>query len=263
MTDVMNRPAAAALKVVGTRPVRPDGVDKVTGAATYGADFSLPGMLVGKIKRSPHAHARIVSIDTRAALALPGVKAVVTAADFPDLASEEYEAGESASNLRDLSLNCMARHKVLYDGHAVAAVAAISASIADQALDLIKVTYEVLPHVIDVEAAMAPDAPVLHAHMFTEGLDKRPDLPSNIAKRNQITGGDIDKGFAEAEVIVEGRYTTQAVHQGYIEPHACLATVAADGQCQVWSSSQGQFMVRTYCAKVLDLDISNIRVIPA
>jgi len=263
MTDVMNRPAAAALKVVGTRPVRPDGVDKVTGAATYGADFSLPGMLVGKIKRSPHAHARIVSIDTRSALALPGVKAVVTAADFPDLASEEYEAGESASNLRDLSLNCMARHKVLYDGHAVAAVAAISASIADQALDLIKVTYEVLPHVIDVEAAMAPDAPVLHAHMFTEGLDKRPDLPSNIAKRNQITGGDIDKGFAEAEVIVEGRYTTQAVHQGYIEPHACLATVAADGQCQVWSSSQGQFMVRTYCAKVLDLDISNIRVIPA
>jgi len=263
MTDVMNRPAAPALKVVGTRPVRPDGVDKVTGAATYGADFSLPGMLVGKIKRSPHAHARIVSIDTRAALALPGVKAVVTATDFPDLASEEYEAGESASNLRDLSLNCMARHKVLYDGHAVAAVAAISASIADQALDLIKVTYEVLPHVIDVEAAMAPDAPVLHAHMFTEGLDKRPDLPSNIAKRNQITGGDIDKGFAEAEVIVEGRYTTQAVHQGYIEPHACLATVAADGQCQVWSSSQGQFMVRTYCAKVLDLDISNIRVIPA
>ena len=263
MTDVMNRPAAPALKVVGTRPVRPDGVDKVTGAATYGADFSLPGMLVGKIKRSPHAHARIVSIDTRSALALPGVKAVVTAADFPDLASEEYEAGESASNLRDLSLNCMARHKVLYDGHAVAAVAAISASIADQALDLIKVTYEVLPHVIDVEAAMAPDAPVLHAHMFTEGLDKRPDLPSNIAKRNQITGGDIDKGFAEAEVIVEGRYTTQAVHQGYIEPHACLATVAADGQCQVWSSSQGQFMVRTYCAKVLDLDISNIRVIPA
>jgi len=262
MTDVMSRPAPE-LKVVGTRPVRPDGVDKVTGAATYGADFHLPGMLVGKIKRSPHAHARIVSIDTRAALALPGVKAVVTAADLPDLASEEYEAGESASNLRDLSLNVMARRKALYDGHAVAAVAATSSAIADAALDLIKVTYEVLPHVIDVEAAMAPDAPVLHAHMFTEGLDEHPSLPSNIAKRNQIKGGDIGQGFADADVIVEGRYTTQAVHQGYIEPHACLATVAADGQCQVWSSSQGQFMVRTYCAKVLDLDISNVRVIPA
>jgi CO/xanthine dehydrogenase Mo-binding subunit len=262
MTDVMNRPAAT-LKVVGTRPARPDGVDKVTGAATYGADFHLPGMLVGKIKRSPHAHARIVSIDTKAALALPGVKAVVTAADFPDLASEEYEAGESASNLRDLSLNCMARHKVLYDGHAVAAVAATSASIADEALDLIKVTYEVLPHVIDVEAAMAPDAPVLHANMFTEGLESRPELPSNIARRNQIKGGDLAAGFAEADVIVEGRYTTQAVHQGYIEPHACVATIAADGQCQVWSSSQGQFMVRTYCAKILNLDISNIRVTPA
>jgi len=263
MTDVLNRPSTPQLKVVGTRPVRPDGVDKVTGAATYGADFHLPCMLVGKIKRSPHAHARIVSIDTRAALALPGVKAVVTAADLPDLASEEYEAGESASNLRDLSLNVMARRKALYDGHAVAAVAATSSAIADAALDLIKVTYEVLPHVIDVEAAMAPDAPLLHAHMFTEGLDERPALPSNIAKRNQIKGGDIDKGFAEADVIVEGRYTTQAVHQGYIEPHACVASFAADGQCQVWSSSQGQFMVRTYCAKVLDLDIASIRVTPA
>ena len=262
MTDVMNKPAPG-LKVVGTRPVRPDGVDKVTGAATYGADFHLPGMLVGKIKRSPHAHARIVSIDTRAALALPGVKAVVTAADLPDLASEEYEAGESAANLRDLSLNVMARRKALYDGHAVAAVAATSSAIADAALDLIKVTYEVLPHVIDVEAAMEADAPVLHAHMFTEGLDERPALPSNIAKRNRIKGGDLDKGFAEADVIVEGRYTTQAVHQGYIEPHACVASFAADGQCQVWSSSQGQFMVRTYCAKVLDLDISSIRVTPA
>jgi len=263
MTDVLERPAAPHLKVVGTRPVRPDGVDKVTGAAAYGADFHLPGMLVGKIKRSPHAHARIVSIDTRAALALPGVKAVVTSADFPDLASEEYEAGESASNLRDLSLNCMARHKVLYDGHAVAAVAATSSAIADQALALIKVVYEPLPHVIDVEAAMAPDAPVLHPHLFTAGLEERPLLPSNIAKRNQIKGGDIDQGFAEADVIVEGRYTTQAVHQGYIEPHACVASLAADGQCQVWSSSQGQFMVRTYCAKILRLDISNIRVTPA
>ena len=264
MSEVLDRPeTGSGLKVVGTRPIRPDGVDKVTGRATYGADFALPGMLVGRIKRSPHAHARIVSIDTRRALMLPGVKAVVTAADFPDLASEEYEAGESASNLRDISCNCMARDKALYDGHAIAAVAAASAAIADEALDLIEVEYEVLPHVIDVEAAMAPDAPVLHAHMFTQGLETRPEQPSNIAKRNQLTRGDLDAGFAAADVIVERRYVTPAVHQGYIEPHACVAALAPDGQGQVWSSSQGQFMVRTYCAKVLGLEASDIRVTPA
>jgi CO/xanthine dehydrogenase Mo-binding subunit len=264
MTDVLDRPeVTAALKVVGTRPVRPDGVDKVTGKATYGADFSLPGMLVGRILRSPHAHARIVSIDTRAARALPGVKAVITAADLPDLASEEFEGGESASNLRDISLNVMARHKALYEGHAVAAVAATNAAIADQALDLIVVTYDVLPHVIEVEAAMDDDAPLLHAHMFTEGVEPAPTTPSNIAKQNELKRGDLAEGWAAAEVTVEGRYTTAAVHQGYIEPHACLATFTADGQCQVWSASQGQFMVRTMCAKILDLDASNIRVIPA
>jgi CO/xanthine dehydrogenase Mo-binding subunit len=264
MSEVLDRPDTGSnLKVVGTRPVRPDGVDKVTGRAAYGADFVMPGMLVGRIKRSPHAHARILGIDTRRALALPGVKAVVTAADFPDLASEEYEAGESASNLRDISCNCMARDKALYDGHAVAAVAAVSAAIAEEALDLIEVRYEALPHVIDVEAAMAPDAPVLHAHMFTQGLETRPEQPSNIAKRNQLLRGDLDAGFAAADVIVERRYVTPAVHQGYIEPHACVAALGPDGQGQVWSSSQGQFMVRTYCAKVLGLEASDIRVTPA
>ncbi len=268
MSDVLERRDAAPLddghlKVVGTRPVRPDGADKVTGKAMYGADLAMPGMVVGKILRSPHAHARIVSIDTRKARALPGVKAIVTAADFPDLASEEFEAGESAGNLRDLSQNVMARHVVLYDGHAVAAVAATSSSIADEALALIVVDYEVLPHVTEVEAAMSPDAPVLHAHMFTQGLAVTPDKPSNIAKRNELTRGDLAAAFAEADVTVEGRYTTAAVHQGYIEPHACVASYAADGQCQVWSSSQGQFMIRTYCAKVLNLESSNIRVTPA
>jgi CO/xanthine dehydrogenase Mo-binding subunit len=271
MSEVLERPgerpgahgAQPDLKVVGTRPVRPDGADKVTGRALYGADLSLPGMLVGKVARSPHAHARIVSIDTRRARALPGVKAIVTAADFPDLASEEYEAGESASNLRDLSMNVMARDKALYHGHAVAAVAAVSASVAEEAIDLLEIVYEPLPHVTDVEAAMAPDAPVLHEHLFTGGLETRPDKPSNIAKRNAIVRGDLAAGFAQAEVVVESRYVTAATHQGYIEPHACVANWAPDGQCQVWASSQGQFMVRTYCAKVLGLEASNIRVTPA
>lgn len=263
MSEVLDKKPAADLRIVGTRPIRPDGADKVTGRAAYGADMNMPGQLVGKVLRSPHAHARIVRIDTRRARSLPGVKAVVTGADFPEVASEIHEGGESASNLRDLAMNVIARDKVLYHGHPVAAVAAISASIADEALGLIEVTYEVLPHVLDVEAAMAPDAPVLHARIFTEGLEARPDRPSNIVKRNRMTRGDAAAAFAEADVVVEGRYTTPPVHQGYIEPHACVAAWAADGQCDVWSSSQGQFMVRTYCAKVLGLETADIRVTPA
>src|SRR5580704_7211287 len=183
MTDVLDPPK---LKVVGTRPIRPDGVDKVTGRAQYGADYAMPGMLVGLVKRSPHAHAKIVAIDTRKARALAGVKAVITAEDMPNLASEEYEAGEGGGDLRDLCLNVMARGKALYEGHAVAAVAATSATIARAALDLIEIKYEVLPHVVEVEAAMAPDAPVLHANMFTQGLPEKATKPSNIAKVNKL-----------------------------------------------------------------------------
>ncbi len=261
MSDVIDRPAGApALKIVGARPIRPDGVDKVTGKAAYGADLVPPGMLTGKIKRSPHAHARIVAIDARKARALPGVKAIVTAADFPDLASENLAGGEGAANARDISINCMARGLALYEGHAVAAVAAISPEIADEALALIDVAYEVLPHVIDVEAAMAPDAPVLHANLFTKGVEPAPSAPSNIAHRHDLKRGDVAAGFAQADVVVEGRYTTAAVHQGYIEPHACVATFGADGQCQVWCSTQGHFAVRTMCAKLLNLKTSDIRV---
>jgi CO/xanthine dehydrogenase Mo-binding subunit len=157
-------------KVVGTRPIRPDGVDKVTGRANFGADMSLPGMLWAKVKRSPHAHARIVRIDGGKALELPGVRAVVTAADFPEIRAEEAFVGEGPMNFRDLSRNVMARDKVLYEGHAVAAVAAISPIIAAEAVELIEVEYEVLPHVIDVEAAMAPGAPVLHDDLYTQGV---------------------------------------------------------------------------------------------
>jgi CO/xanthine dehydrogenase Mo-binding subunit len=268
MSDVLERPASAPLdngrlKVVGTRPIRPDGTDKVTGKAQYGADLALPGVLIGKIKRSPHAHARILSIDTTKARALPGVRAIVTAADFPELAPVELGIGENDLNPRDVSINLMARDVAYYDGHAVAAVAATSAAIAEEALALIAVDYEVLPHVVEVEAAMAPDVPVLHGDMFTRGLSETPTRPSNIASRQHLQRGDLAAGFAAADVIVEGRYATAAVHQGYIEPQACVAAYAPDGQCQVWSSSQGQFMVRTICAKILDMDAADIRVTPA
>jgi CO/xanthine dehydrogenase Mo-binding subunit len=262
MSDVLDRPAKQ-FNSVGTRPIRPDGIDKVTGRAAFGADLVMPGMLYGRIKRSPFAHAKIVAIDTKRALALPGVKAVITGADFPDLADELIDGGEAASSMRDLAWNVMARAKTLYDGHAVAAVAAISPAIAEDALDLIEVTYETLPHVLDVEASMDPDAPLLHDHIFTSGLPEKPTTPSNIAARHQFVRGDVDAALAAAEVSVEARYTTKAVHQGYIEPHACVASMTADGQAQVWSSSQGHFMVRTYCAKVLQLDISSLRVTPA
>jgi CO/xanthine dehydrogenase Mo-binding subunit len=247
-------------KWIGTRPDRPDGADKVTGRARFGADFNLPGQLIGKVLRSPHPHAIIKSIDTSKAEALAGVKAVVTAKDFPDQANLIVPTGEMQVNLRDITRNIMAREKALYEGHPVAAVAATSEAVARQALALIKVDYKVLPHVIDVADAMKPDAPVLHDHMITEGVNPPPARPSNIAKRIEFNKGDARAGFAEAEVVVERDFTTQAVHQGYIEPHAALASAAEDGQVQVWSTTQGHFQVRGFCAKLLNLETSQIRV---
>jgi CO/xanthine dehydrogenase Mo-binding subunit len=251
------------LKVVGQRPLRPDGADKVTGRANFGADLRLPGMLEGRIKRSPHAHARILDIDTRAARALPGVKAVVTSADFADVGSESVEQGEGAAKLISVSRNCLARDKVLYVGHAVAAVAATSPEIADEAVRRIEVRYQVLPHVIDVEAAMAPDAPLLHDDLFTDGVTPKPPAPSNVAAKTSMGRGDTAAGFAAADVVVERRYRTAAVHQGYIEPHACVASAGADGQHHVWCSSQGHFAVRSMCAKILGLRLGDVRVTPA
>jgi len=253
----------SSLKVVGTRPIRPDGIDKVTGKAVFAADTRSAGMMWGKILRSPHAHARIVKIDTSKAEALAGVKAVVTAADLPEIPSEEAFVGEGPMNFRDLSQNIMARGKALYEGHAVAAVAATTPAIADQALALIDVTYEVLPHVIDVEAAMSETAPVLHDGLLTAGIEPKPTKASNVAKVVTFKKGDAAAGFAEADVVFEGRYTTEPVHQAYIEPHACLANYNADGQVTIHSSSQGHFMVRAYTAKLLGIDMANIRCTPA
>ena len=254
---------AQTFKWIGKRPIRPDGVDKVTGRANFGADFALPGMLIGKVLRSPHPHARIKSIDAEKALALPGVKAAATAADLPELSPEWIGMGRVETNFRNLSSNVLARGKVLYDGHAVAAVAATTAAVAEEALSLIEVDYEVLPHVIDVEEAMKPDAPLLHEDMITRGLTPPPEKPSNIAKQVEFVLGDTKTGFANADVVVERSFTTRPVHQGYIEPHAVVASASEDGQSVIWSSSQGQFMVRSYCAKLLGIDVSQLRVIPA
>ncbi|MDE2583373.1 MAG: xanthine dehydrogenase family protein molybdopterin-binding subunit [Rhodospirillales bacterium] len=264
MDDQVNVTAARkAFKWVGTRPVRPDGVPKVTGRAMYGADMHMPGALVGKVLRSPHAHARVLSIDTSRAAALPGVRAVITAADFPEQTFEYIGPERVAVNFWHVTRNIMAREKVLYEGHAVAAVAATSDSVAAAALALIDVQYEVLPHVIDVDAAMAEDAPLLFDDMITRGVEPAPSRPSNISKRLEFKIGDLDAGFAAADEIIEHEFKTATVHQAYIEPHACSARFEADGQGEVWSSSQGHFTVRALTAKLLNMPVGDLRVHPA
>jgi CO/xanthine dehydrogenase Mo-binding subunit len=250
-------------KWVGTRPIRPDGVPKVTGRAMYGADLAMPGMLWGKILRSPHAHARIRKIDTTKAAALPGVRAVVTAADFPDQKFEYIGPERVAVNFWHVTRNVMAREKALYEGHAIAAVAATSPAIAEEAVALIAVDYEVLPHAIDVDEAMKPDAPLLFEDMITRGVEPAPTKPSNISKRLEFKIGDLDAGFAQADEVIEKEFKTAAVHQGYIEPHATIARVDADGQTEIWASSQGHFVVRALTAQILKMPVGDIRVTPA
>jgi CO/xanthine dehydrogenase Mo-binding subunit len=261
MNDMSGTPEAGELRVVGTRPVRPDGVDKVTGKAVFGPDFAAAGMLEGAVLRSPHPHARIRSIDTRRAEALDGVKAVVTGADFPDLESLIVSAGESSGDIIHVSRTCMAHEKVLYEGHAVAAVAATTAAIAREALGLIAVDYEVLPHVIDPEAAMRADAPLLHPDMKTRGAAEGEGHP-NVSHQVAIERGDVAAALAGAAAVAEGRYVTEFVQQGYIEPHAAVAMWQADGQAQIWASSQGHFSIRALTAQVLGIPIADIRVHP-
>ncbi|ETX09208.1 MAG: hypothetical protein ETSY2_00885, partial [Candidatus Entotheonella gemina] len=254
--------ATADYKVIGTRPVRPDGTDKVTGRAVYGADMRLTGMLHGKILRSPHAHARIKSIDTSKAEALPGVKAVMTAKDFPEPEDRMAAAGEVAVNLKYLAGNVMASDKVLYKGHAVAAVAATNVHIAEEALDLIEVDYEVLPSVVNVLDAMKDDAPILHNDLKMMELGQQTDKNSNIANHFQFKLGDPEEGFKEADVIIEREYNTATVHQGYIEPHNATVLWSEDGHVNVWTSTQGQFVVQKQTSEVLGIPVSDVTVTP-
>ena len=249
-------------KVVGTRPIRHDGVDKVTGRALYGADYQAAGLLHGRVLRSPHAHARIKSIDTTRAEAYPGVKAVVTAIDFPQVGDTLADLGEGAVRLKDLQDNVLAGEKALYKGHQVAAVAAINAHIAEEALELIDVEYEVLPPVVDVREAMKSGAPLLHEDLRTDEMGKTSENPSNVASHFQHKKGNLEKGFAEADVVIEHEFTTQTVHQGYIEPHNATALHNPDGQLTIWCSTQGAFGVRQQVSAILQIPLSKIKVVP-
>ncbi len=240
---------------VGKRPIRHDGHDKVTGKAHYGADIRLPGLLYARTLQSPHAHARIRSIDPGKALALPGVRAVVTAADLAPLPADDATFGFTLCNV-------LARDKALYKGHPVAAVCATSIHSAEEALDLIAVEYEVLPAVFTIEDAMAEGAPVLHealpAHSPVAG-----DTPSkNIANRFEFELGDLREGFAAAEVVVERETTTVPVHQGYIEPHSGTAMWHEDGSLTLWSSSQGHFSIRDFTARALGVPVAKVKAVP-
>ena len=240
-------------KWVGTRPIRHDGYDKVVGKARFAADLNLPGQLHAAYLRSPHAHANILSIDTSKAEAMPGVKAVVTGDDFPAL--------DITDPNHDVSINVLARGTVLYHGHAIAAVAATTKAEAQAAAAAIEVEYEFLPVVLGIDEAMADGAPLANEQNYQKFVG--PSDPSNIATHTPLERGDADAAMAAADIVIEREFDCAHVHQGYIEPHACVVDTGADGKANVWASSQGHFMVRAITAAVLGWETSRIKVTPA
>ncbi len=252
-------------KVIGSRPIRHDGVDKVTGRAKYGADLNFPDMLYGKVLRSPHAHAKIISLDVSQALEYPGVKDIITGSDLPIVEERIAEFGEIPENMRFLSDNVLASEKVFYKGQPIAVVAATDIHTAEEAVDLIEVEYEILASVTTVEEAIAPDAVVLHQSLTTNTLGEKTDIPTNIASHFRHENGDLSLGFSQAEtngVVVERTFTTQTVHQGYIEPHTATAKYNPDGELTIWTSTQGAFAVRDQVAEILRHSASKIKVVP-
>ena len=266
MAVVTGRPvgkAATGFRSIGTRPVRHDGVDKVTGRACYGADVFPGNLAYGAMLRSPHAHARIRSIDFSAALALPGVLAAVSASDLPQIEDHLAELGEGIdARISYKSQNMLAREKVLYDGHAIAAVAATDPHTAEIATRLIEVEYEPLEPLMSAAAAMAPGAPLIQPDVFTDHDGRADPEPSNVAVHTIVGHGDLDAGFAAASLVLEREFSTSTVHQGYIEPHNATARWLEDGQLEIWCSSQGAFAIRAELAELLDLSPARIRVHP-
>jgi CO/xanthine dehydrogenase Mo-binding subunit len=268
MTTTEQSQRSSGYNVVGTRPIRHDGPEKVTGVARYGADIQLTGMLHGKVLRSPHAHARIKSIDTTKAAALPGVSAVLTAADFPIMESQPLDLSETQGNLRLMAEHVMAHKTAFYKGHAVAAVAANSPHVAEDALALIEVDYELLDPVLSLDEAMKDGATIIHEDMTTffkhERFARGDDtgVRGNIASHIQHKLGDVEKGFREADVVVEREFFTETVHQGYIEPHAATATWTPEGRLTVYTCTQGAFAIRTSTAAICGVPESVVKVVP-
>ena len=253
--------AERKFRVVGTRPIRHDGWDKVLGRAVFGADIKLPGLVHGAVLRSPYAHARIVKIDLSKAEAAPGVLAVMTGADMPIAASKVLDLGEEVTNAVFASDRVMARTKAVYKGHPVAAVAAVDHNVALEALRLIEVSYEVLPHVVTIEQAMAPGAPLVHDDLVGSDIGERVEH-TNVADHIRYEVGDPEAAFAEAATIVELECRVSRAHQGYIEPQNATALWHQDGKLTVWTSTQGSFSQRNSLSSVLMMPASSIKVVP-
>jgi len=239
-----------ALRIVGQPIGRLDGVDKVSGSARYSADVTLPGLVWGKALRSPLPHARIVRIDTSNARALPGVLAVLTARDLPDV----------LVGRRMFDMPMLARDRVRFIGEKVAVVAAVDPDIAEEATALIDVEYEDLPAIVDLVAAVEPGAPVVHANPGAyEGAPAERPHP-NVQSVLRFKLGDVEAGFREADRIFEHTFRTQLAHHGYIEPHAGVVAIDEDGRVQVWASNKMPYRLKELLSHALQLPKERIRV---
>ena len=241
-------------KVVGTRPIRHDALDKVTGKANYGADINLPGMLHGKVLRSPYAHAKIKSIDFSKLNKLNNIKAIATFKDLKNPGPTDMKAvlGQTPTH------NIFAENKVLYKGHPILAIAATNLHDAEEALKLIDIEYDVLQPTTNVEDSISKNAPILHDNW----IDPLNDKPTNIGEHQQFKSGNIDDGFQKSDNIFEKQYTTKTVHQGYIELQNATAWWTNDQRVTIWCSTQGHFGVRDNTARILGIPVSDIKVVP-
>jgi CO/xanthine dehydrogenase Mo-binding subunit len=240
--------------VIGKSFPRVEGAAKVSGGLCYAADVLRPGSLWGKVLRSPLPHARILNIDTSRALSLPGVKAIITAADM--------KTTLVGATLRDMPV--MARDRVRFIGEEVAAVAAVDANTAEEAVELIDVEYEDLPAVFDPLEAMKPEAPLLHPDYPTYKGPKTMALElKNVQTLVRARKGDVEKAFAESDYVFEKTYRTQLVHQGYLEPYACTVEVDEQGRVGIWVANQAFFKLRRVLAEYLDLQPEEITIYPS
>lgn len=249
--------------VVGKPLPRIDAGERVEGTACYPADLSRPGMLHAKTLRSLHAHARIARIDTSRAMALTGVKAIITAADFHDVpVGATIPMGEAGYDMWMVAQINMARDKVFWVGQPIAVVAAVDVHVAAEAVALVDVEYEPLPAVMSINDAMAPGAPIIHERIITTGLDQPSSKSSNVCSRTVIERGSVTNalGSAAATAVIDA--TIDTAHQGYIEPQAMLAEVDSNGLATVWVSTQGQHTTEIMISRLLDRPQSRIKVVP-
>ena len=244
---------ATTQSAIGRSITRGEGPDKVTGKSIYTADISVPGMLWGRVLRSPYPYARIVSIDTSKALALPGVYAVVTGQDVP----------ETRVGRRMLDMPILAQDVVRFVGEKVAAVAAGSKDICDEALLLIEVEYEELDAVFDAEEAMESSAPALHPDMDSyTGLPQPPSGIKNTFAHITWEKGDIEQGFKESDIIFEHSFNAQLMHQAYIEPHACIVDASEGNQVNIWANNKDPYMLRDQVSAAWGVPTENIVLHP-